>query len=92
LIVFQERRWKNMGTSVAREIQTPRNAKDRKSRSVRAEVHVERYDDPSVQERIAQLAYSYWESRGCPLGSPEEDWLQAEREFHERERLATGPT
>jgi hypothetical protein len=33
-----------------------------------------------IQERIALLAYSYWEDRGCQGGSPEEDWLCAERE------------
>jgi hypothetical protein len=32
-------------------------------------------------ERIAQLAYSYWQARGCPQGSPEEDWLRAEGEL-----------
>jgi hypothetical protein len=26
-------------------------------------------------EEIAKLAYSYWLARGCPEGSPEEDWL-----------------
>jgi Protein of unknown function (DUF2934) len=31
-------------------------------------------------EEIAQLAYQYWESRGRPLGSPEEDWLRAEQD------------
>jgi hypothetical protein len=30
---------------------------------------------------IAQLAYSYWEARGCQGGSPEEDWLRAEVEI-----------
>ena len=30
---------------------------------------------------VAQLAYSYWEARGCQGGSPEEDWLRAEREL-----------
>lgn len=35
---------------------------------------------PSPRERIALLAYSYWEARGCPFGSPEEDWLRAEQE------------
>ena len=30
---------------------------------------------------IAQLAYSYWESRGYQGGSPEEDWLRAEFEL-----------
>ena len=32
-------------------------------------------------EQIAQLAYSYWESRGYQAGSPEEDWLRAEFEL-----------
>jgi hypothetical protein len=27
------------------------------------------------------LAYLYWEARGCQGGSPEEDWLRAEREL-----------
>jgi Protein of unknown function (DUF2934) len=35
---------------------------------------------PSFDE-IAQLAYSYWESRGYHGGSPEEDWLRAEQEL-----------
>ena len=29
-------------------------------------------------EAIAQLAYAIWEQRGCPIGSPEQDWLRAE--------------
>ena len=33
-----------------------------------------------IRERIAQLAYSYWEARGRQGGSPQEDWLRAERE------------
>ena len=32
-------------------------------------------------EAIARLAYTMWEARGCPHGSPEVDWLQAEREL-----------
>jgi len=32
-------------------------------------------------EDIARLAYSYWEARGCPLGSSEEDWFRAEIEL-----------
>ncbi|MGA2182234.1 MAG: DUF2934 domain-containing protein [Bryobacteraceae bacterium] len=27
---------------------------------------------------IAALAYRLWQERGCPIGSPEEDWLRAE--------------
>lgn len=34
----------------------------------------------SMRERIALLAYSYWEARGRRGGSPEEDWFRAERE------------
>lgn len=33
------------------------------------------------REDIARLAYSYWEARGCQGGSPEEDWVRAEREL-----------
>jgi hypothetical protein len=30
---------------------------------------------------ISVLAYQLWQRRGCPEGSPETDWLQAEREL-----------
>lgn len=30
-------------------------------------------------EAVAKLAYQMWLDRGCPLGSPEEDWLRAEQ-------------
>jgi len=32
-------------------------------------------------DEIAQLAYSYWESRGYQGGCPEEDWLRAEQQL-----------
>ncbi len=38
------------------------------------------------QEATARLAYFYWEKRGCPNDSPDEDWLRAEAEL--RNRLA----
>lgn len=37
---------------------------------------------------IEQLAYQFWEERGRPLGSPDEDWFKAEREFR-RELIGT---
>ena len=37
-----------------------------------------------TQEKIAELAYSYWVNRGCQGGSPEEDWLRAERDLRGR--------
>jgi hypothetical protein len=35
----------------------------------------------SVQEKIELLAYSFWEQRGRPGGSPDEDWFRAEMEI-----------
>jgi hypothetical protein len=37
-------------------------------------------------EKIARLAYSYWESRAGQSGSPEEDWFRAESEIKTHER------
>ena len=37
--------------------------------------------EPLGHDQIAVLAYALWEARGCPDGSPEVDWLQAEREL-----------
>ena len=30
---------------------------------------------------IEERAYQSWIERGCPMGSPEEDWFRAEREL-----------
>ena len=38
------------------------------------------------QESIAHLAYALWELRGCPSGSPEEDWFAAEQKMRESQR------
>lgn len=35
----------------------------------------------AYHDHIARLAYSYWEGRGRPIGSPDIDWLRAEREL-----------
>jgi phage tail sheath protein FI len=37
-------------------------------------------DHSQIQER----AYELWQQRGCPEGSSEQDWLQAESEFRNR--------
>lgn len=34
-----------------------------------------------TQETIAARAYELWQERGCPEGSPEVDWFQAEEEL-----------
>jgi len=35
----------------------------------------------ATPESIAQLAYSYWESRGYQGGDPIQDWVRAEQEL-----------
>jgi hypothetical protein len=34
---------------------------------------------PKDHRSIGELAYQLWQARGCPLGSAEQDWLEAER-------------
>jgi hypothetical protein len=47
------------------------------------EVNMKPVVDPS---RIRDRAYARWQERGCPEGTAEQDWFEAEREL--RERLA----
>jgi len=35
--------------------------------------------EKNLHELTEKLAYEYWERRGRPVGSPEVDWLAAER-------------
>jgi hypothetical protein len=35
----------------------------------------------SEHANIARLAYLHWLDRGCPIGSPEEDWSWAEQDL-----------
>ena len=43
-------------------------------------------DSPCVFDarEIEERAYQSWIERGCPMGSPEEDWYRAERELISR--------
>jgi hypothetical protein len=36
---------------------------------------------------IAELAHTLWETRGCPEGSPEEDWFRAAQQLRARAEL-----
>ena len=40
------------------------------------------------EQDVADLAYRRWLERGCPQGSPEEDWFEAEHELQARNRSA----
>jgi hypothetical protein len=44
-----------------------------------------------TNEEVSHRAYQNWHARGCPHGSPEEDWHKAERELRER-RLGKAST
>jgi hypothetical protein len=39
---------------------------------------------PDQSQDIAALAYSLWLARGCPEGSPEEDWFRAEEDLAQK--------
>ena len=34
--------------------------------------------ETSRHDEVAKLAYALWQERGCPSGSAEADWLEAE--------------
>jgi len=36
------------------------------------------------EQDIAALAYELWQARGCPAGSPEEDWFRAAEQLQSR--------
>ena len=42
---------------------------------------------PEDQE-VAVLAYALWEKRGCPVGSPDLDWSEAEATLQARPAAA----
>jgi hypothetical protein len=42
---------------------------------------LEEISEPQNREQIAALAYALWQARGCPDGTPDEDWFQAEQEI-----------
>ncbi|HTP33962.1 MAG TPA: DUF2934 domain-containing protein [Candidatus Acidoferrales bacterium] len=50
--------------------------------------NIEIVSEEEAENEIAALAYKMWQERGCPIGSPEEDWYRAEEEL-EFERLPT---
>ena len=72
----------------ARRKTAPRTRPERTAAPQEATSETLSEHQPSYDE-IAQLAYSYWEARGCQGGSPEEDWLRAETELRARTSSAT---
>jgi hypothetical protein len=40
--------------------------------------------EPEICDEVASLAYRFWQERGCPDGSDQEDWYRAENELKNR--------
>jgi hypothetical protein len=38
--------------------------------------------------RTALLAYEFWRARGCPEGSPDEDWFLAEEQLRHQQNFS----
>ena len=36
------------------------------------------------EQGVAALAYLFWQERGCPIGSDQEDWFRAEETLKKR--------
>jgi len=45
----------------------------------------------SLRDEIARRAYLFWEARGGPDRSPEEDWFRAETEVRNERAVAEAP-
>ncbi len=41
------------------------------------------------EQATAALAYEFWIQRGCPIGTPEEDWFRAEEELKNHHKALT---
>jgi hypothetical protein len=64
---------------------TSSEAPDNVSSAVQGAAEVYSLGRPAEQD-VAELAYRRWVDRGCPQGSPEEDWFEAERDLLSQSR------
>ena len=49
-----------------------------------APVPASQLSDHAARVDVAELAFALWQERGCPDGSAETDWLEAEQRIQER--------
>ncbi len=63
-----------------RQSTTPEYAKS--TQTATAEMDPSSVGEDRNRQKIAQLAYSYWEARTERNGSAEEDWFRAENELY----------
>ena len=57
---------------------------EREAQGATSILHNEPPDSPVNAVAVSELAYRRWLERGCPLGSPDEDWFAAEEELRSR--------
>ncbi len=43
--------------------------------------------DHAASTELANIAYGLWQEHGCPTGTAEADWLEAEQRIRERVNL-----
>jgi Protein of unknown function (DUF2934) len=63
-----------------RAVEDPPVADDPSEDAANGDSEFKASKDPAWPD-IAALAYHLWEERGCPQGSPDDDWYEAERRF-----------
>jgi len=63
---------------------TPRVKAAKHSKAGSSEPVVMQTNPENPREAIAQIACSYWESRGYQHGGALEDWVRAEHEYRQR--------
>lgn len=55
-----------------------------KPKNIESTSESEQLDQNRQREAIEKLAYALWENRGCPEGTPEADWFEAEQSLSKR--------
>ena len=84
------------------KLRTDRDGKSKTASAVDSEHYPEQHevDDPAftaapTREEISLRAWELWQEHGCPNGSADSDWLEAERELaalaDSRNVLNSGP-
>ncbi|MDQ2843121.1 MAG: DUF2934 domain-containing protein [Acidobacteriota bacterium] len=53
------------------------------------ETNQSRVSEDNTDQDIAKLAYALWQQRGCPGGSSEQDWVEAEGQLRQDSQVKT---
>ena len=72
---------KKLPVATSAKASAPKSAAQRHRKAVSPVTAASTSEQNVSTQDIARLAYALWESRGCPDGSSEEDWLRAEQEL-----------